>query len=114
MMGVGMLELVDMDTPIEYSTTAVSAINGLKDILQEMSERMMNDEPDMPILWLGREQFTAQGQTNWKPTFNIETWVTREAVTAFLEEKLTIDGLVTGEAPKKKRAAPKKKRGAKK
>jgi hypothetical protein len=108
MMGIGLIELVDMDTSIEYSTTAVSAINGLKDLIQEAADRLGREEPSMPIIWLGREQFTAQGSTNWKPTFNIEAWVTREAVAAFAEGRLSDEQLLAGAAPRKRAPAKKK------
>lgn len=109
MMGIGLLELNDMGTSIEFSSTAVSAINGLKDLIQEMSDRLVAGQPFMPIIWLGREQFTAQGNTNWKPTFNVETWVTRAAVQAFIEERLTQEDLLLGNSvPSKRKAAAKK------
>jgi hypothetical protein len=108
MLGIGLLDINDLGTSIEYSSTAVSAINGLKDVIQEAAYRLMKDEPEMPIITLGREEFTAQGSTNWKPTFNVETWVTREAVAAFAEERLTIVGLLKGQKPRARKAAKKK------
>ena len=104
MMGIGLLELSDMGTSIEYTSTATSAINGLKDLTQEAAVRLRSGEPEMPIITLGREQFTAQGSTNWKPTFHVEVWVSREAVEAFAEGRLTVEGLING---KKARAAKK-------
>lgn len=109
MRGIGLMELTDMTTSIEYTTTAVSAINGLLDLLDEAAERLPKGEPSLPIIWLGRTEFTAQGSTNWKPVFNVEMWVTRDAVAAFMEGKLTEDQLIAGEAPKKRRAPAKKK-----
>lgn len=103
MLGIGLVELTDMTTSIEYSSTAVSAINGLKDLIQEMGERTKEGEPPIPVIWLGREQFTAQGQTNWKPTFNVDCWVTREAAMAFGAGDMTEDDLRAGNAPKNKR-----------
>jgi len=113
MMGIGLIELTDMGTSIEYSTTAISAINGLKDLVQEAADRLGRGEPAMPIIWLGREKFTAQGSTNWKPTFNVDVWVTREAVAAFIAGDLSEEDLLVGNAPRKKRA-PKKKATPKK
>lgn len=108
MMGIGLIELTDMGTSIEFSSTAVSAINGLKDLIQESADRIRANEPCLPIIWLGREQFTAQGSTNWKPTFNVEIWVDRVAVAAFVAGDLSEEDLLAGAAPKKKRAAAKK------
>jgi hypothetical protein len=62
----------------------------------------------MPIIWMGREQFTAQGSTNWKPTFNVEVWVSRAAVALFAEGKMTEQELVEGKAPKKRGRRAKK------
>ena len=109
MMGIGLVELSDMGTSIEFSTTAVSAINGLKDVIQEASDRMSKGEPSMPIIWLGREQFTAQGSKNWKPTFNVDIWVDRAAVVAFVGGTLSEADLLAGNAPKKKKKARAKK-----
>jgi hypothetical protein len=103
MMGVGLMELSDMSTSVEFSTTAVSAINGLKDLIAEASKRLLAKEPAMPIIWMGREKFTAQGKENWKPTFNVDIWVERAAVGAFIEGKLSEDDLIRGKAPRKKR-----------
>jgi len=110
MVGIGLVEMSDMGTSIEFSSTAVSAINGLKYLIQEVSDRLARGEPAMPIIWLGREQFTARGSTNWKPTFNVESWVTREAVIAFVEGSLPLRDLLAGDAPK----APRKRSTAKK
>ena len=104
MMGIGLMDLNDMDTSVEFTSTAVSAINGLKDVIQEASDRLMAKQPSMPIVWLGREKFTAQGKENWKPTFNVEIWVTREAVEAFVDGKISYDDLCAGKAAKKPRS----------
>ena len=115
MMGIGLIELTDMGTSIEYSTTAVSANNGLKDLIQEAADRLARGEPSYPIIWLGREKFTAQGSTNWKPTFNVDAWVTRESAAAFAAGDLSEEDLLAGNAPKKTRAKnPEKKKAAKK
>jgi hypothetical protein len=109
MRGVALLALDKLDVSIEFCSTAISAIYGMNDLLQEASDRLLAGEPSMPIIWLGKEQFTAQGSTNWKPTFNVEIWVTRDAVAAFSEDELSEDQLLAGDAPKKKRVARKKK-----
>jgi hypothetical protein len=59
---------------------------------------------------LGREQFTAQGSTNWKPTFNVEVWVTRDAAEAFSSGKMSEADLLAAKAPKKKRRGNGKKK----
>lgn len=109
MMGIGLVELIDLGTSIEFSSTAISAINGLKDLMMEASQRLSSGEPAMPIIWLGREQFTAQGSTNWKPTFNVASWVHRAALEAFANGELSEADLLAGNAPKKKRVTSKKK-----
>jgi len=114
MMGIGLVELVKMDTSIEFSSTAVSAINGLKDLIQEAADRLRSGEPELPVIWLGREKFTAQGATNWKPTFNVEVWVTRDAADSFAQGNMSEDDLLAAKAPKKKRGNGKKKGNGKK
>jgi hypothetical protein len=110
MMGIGLVELTEMGTSIEFSSTAVSAINGLKDLIQEAADRLRSKEPELPVIWLGREQFTAQGSTNWKPTFNVEVWVTRDAAEAFSSGKMSEADLLAAKAPKKKRRGNGKKK----
>ena len=97
-------------TNIEFSIDSVSGRNALSAVFKEVTARMAAEEPDMPILTMDAEEFTAQGQTNLKPKFTIISWASRENVEAYLSDVgYTFDDLVAG---KKVTAAQKKKLAA--
>lgn len=105
MLGIGLIDIDELEVSIEFSSTATSAINGMKDLLQECAARLRKHEPAVPIIWLGRETFIAQGNENWKPNFNVEVWATREALEAYIAGKLTREKLLEGKQPRKKRGS---------
>jgi len=117
MLGLGMADLDEPTKMIQFSTTSKSGRNAVGDLQKEMIERMMSDEPDMPIISLGSVDFTAHGKVNSKPVFETLSWVTREEFSAFLNsDDMTVDELIDGEAGKapapEPEPAPKKRRRA--
>ena len=104
LLGFGLVSTDGNNTALKYTTTTISACNAVKDLILEVGSRARNKEPSLPLVYLGAEQFTSRdGDTNWKPTFHAETWVTRPAFAAFFEGEMDLDALVEGEQPKKKR-----------
>lgn len=98
MTGIWMFDVDEPGKVIEFTTTSASGRNSLGDITREMVDRMLADEPDIPIVRLHSEQFEAQGKTNGKPVFVVEGWATREEVAAFIEagDDGDVDKLIDG------------------
>jgi len=57
----------------------------VSDLVKQIALRMMDDEPEIPVMRLSSEKFKAKGQTNGKPKFLVDGWVTREEVARFVE-----------------------------
>lgn len=85
MMGFSLFDVDNPGQEVRFSSTSVSGRNVVSDLVKQIALRMMNDEPDIPVLRLSSEKFKAKGQTNGKPKFIVEGWVTREEVARFVE-----------------------------
>ncbi|MDB4725915.1 hypothetical protein OAF54_00670 [bacterium] len=98
MAGFGFVSCDGDATPTTFETTAVSGRNSVSDIITEMGTRAAAGEPSIPVINFSEEKFTVDDNTNWKPMFPVESWVTREAVGAYLDPdvKYDIDDLVDG------------------
>jgi len=107
MMGFSLFDIDDPAQEIKFSTTSVSGLNVVADLVKKMSLRLMNDEPEIPVIRLSSEKFKAKGQTNFKPKFVDVGWVTREEVARFIElgDDGDVDDLLSG-AYLEEQAAP--------
>ena len=85
MMGISMFDVDEPGQKITFSTTSKSGRNALGDMTKEIAERIIADDPEVPVIQLTSEMFEAQGKKNGKPGFDIEGWVTPAEVFAFLE-----------------------------
>lgn len=85
-----------------FNITSKSGINAVTDLMAEIRKRMGAGEPDIPVFSCGEEKFTAHGKKNSKPVFEIEAWVTRSAVEAFVAGG-DVDALLSGEEKPKGR-----------
>jgi hypothetical protein len=85
MMGVSLFDTDEPGRQIKFTTTSKSGRNALGDILKEVMARIAGDEPEVPIIMLDSEKFTAQGKINGKPKIAVEGWVTPEEVHAFIQ-----------------------------
>jgi hypothetical protein len=105
MMGFGVCELTQNDTRqnIKFSCNSPSGNNAISDLISKVAERAAAAEPSIPLVCFDAEQFKAQEQTNYKPKLVVEAWVTREAVQAYLDKKLSEDDLIAGKKPRAKR-----------
>lgn len=70
-----MLRSVDSGKQGYYSTNTKSALRELAKITGEVARRLEEGLPCWPIIQLDKEPFTAQGQKNYKPIFNIAGWL---------------------------------------
>ena len=115
-LGFGAVEVSNMKSQLKFTNNSKSGVNSIKDLYNESRQRFLADEPYIPVMYFSMEEFTAQEQTNWKPTFVVETWVTRAAVNGYMGDILSetqfLDGLEPKKASKKAKAkkAPGRKR----
>lgn len=84
MLGVAMFDVDEPGQMIKFTTTSKSGRNVVADLTAEVAKRIMADEPEVPIIKLADETFTAQGKTNGKPKFEVEGWTTRQEVETFI------------------------------
>jgi len=115
MMGLSMFDIDAAERQIKFTTTSKSGKNVLADLNKEVAQRIMADEPFVPVVTLGSEQFTAQGKKNGKPKISVEGWVTMEEVGVFMQmgDDGDLDDLLAGKYEAAPEPAPKK-RAAKK
>ena len=102
-MGFGVLPTDGETKPIKFTASSKSGRNAIGDLNKEIQKRLADDEPALPLISFEKEEFTAQGQKNFKPKFIIDAWVTEAAASAFFDGDLSIDDLAAGKAPKKSR-----------
>lgn len=89
----------DPDTTYEFTTDSVSGRNSVDDLMTETLDRVKKGEPFFPAFHFGREEFEAQGQTNFKPVFEIAGWLTEGQITAILADVgYTLDDALAGKA----------------
>ena len=108
LLGFGVMSTDGQMTPIKFTVTSKSGRNAIDDMIEEVKKRMQAGEPAMPLMGFDSETFVAMEQTNYKPQFEVESWVTREAAAAYFDGTLDLEALIDGKAPKKKRASKKK------
>ena len=103
---------LENDEQCYFSNNSKSGVAGMSDLQREVLERMKTGQPCWPIITFGMEEFTAQGQTNFKPTFNIVEWADTEQVQALSDPDVDPMSLL-GETEVKEEEetpAPKKRR----
>jgi hypothetical protein len=83
-MGMSMFDVDEPGRQIKFGTSSTSGKNALGDLLREVTDRMLADDPEVPVVMLNSEQFTSQGKKNGKPKFVVEGWVTPDEVHAYL------------------------------
>lgn len=84
MRGIGMID--EQGRQIKFTLTSVSGRNVFSDLNNEIADQLEAGEPAIPIVCLGAEDFTAQGQTNSKPVIAVQGWVTRAEVEAYMAD----------------------------
>lgn len=102
MVGFWAKDFDDADTTYEFTTDSVSGRNSVDDLMQEVIARVKVKEPCFPVFCFEREEFEAQGQTNWKPIFEVEGWLTEEQVGLVLAGTgYSLDDALSGKKPTK-------------
>lgn len=77
-----------------FTSTSVSGNNSIKDLRDRMRDRGRANVAAFPVFTFEREEFEAQGQTNWKPVFNIKGWLTYPNMCAVAEGKAELDDVL--------------------
>jgi hypothetical protein len=98
--GFGCIALDGSGQNFKFSSNAAGARNSIEEMLSKVSTQIKSKEPSLPIIKFASESFTANDHTNWKPTFPVVAWVTREAALAFFAGG-SMDDLLAGKQPKK-------------
>jgi hypothetical protein len=88
---------------VNFTTTSKSGRNAVYDLTNDIAKRAAAGEPTLPVFYFESESFVAQDMKNFKPKFEVEAWVTRDAVQSYVDGDITAEQLIAGDAPKKKR-----------
>ncbi len=90
-------------TIINFSTNSKSGVNSITKLCQAIADQMEAGEPEFPIVRLKREKFTAQGNTNYKPVFDIMGWFGPEEVEYSGRKEILsgddVEAMLDGEVP---------------
>lgn len=97
------LTMVDVDDEkmqrVVFTTDSASGRNVFAGIMDEIANRIGEGVPDTVALvsW-DKEQFTAQGQTNWKPKVTVEGYCSQDELMAmFADPEGDVDKLLDGD-----------------
>jgi hypothetical protein len=108
LLGFGLIGCDVILSQVKFSSTSKSGRNSIGDLMKEIGVRSAAEEPSLPLIYFGETTFESNGQTNYKPVFEIEAWVTRDSAAAYIDGSLSEEQLLAGERPKKKRRRKKK------
>tara|TARA_R110000787_G_scaffold269501_1_gene376320 strand:- start:5140 stop:5838 length:699 start_codon:yes stop_codon:yes gene_type:complete len=102
LLGFGLISCDAMKSQIKFSSTSKSGRNTIGGLMKEICARAEVKEPSLPLILFGSTTFESNGQTNYKPVLEVESWVMRESAASYLEGDLTEQQLSSGDKPKKK------------
>lgn len=86
---------------------SVSGVSAMAELIGEFSERAAAGEPCWPVIHLDKEQFESKGFKNFKPVFEVVTWLTTEDMEKIGEGADPYDFI--GESEEEEEEAPKPK-----
>lgn len=89
------LKSCDNDQQGYFKNNSVSGVGEMADLMELFSERAASGEPCWPVVCLVPEEFDAQGFSNFKPTFDIQGWLSTEQL-QLLAEGADVDDLLEG------------------
>ena len=98
--GFGCVALDGSGQNFKFSSNAEGARRSVEAMLSQVSDQIKSGEPSLPIIKFASESFTSNDHMNWKPTFPVVAWVTREAAQGFFAGG-SLDDLLAGKQPKK-------------
>jgi hypothetical protein len=75
-----MVKSMDRNMQATFTTSSKSGKNEFTKLMRMASAQIAQDDPCWPLLYLKKEQFRAQGNTNWKPVLEVYEWLSDESV----------------------------------
>lgn len=86
---------------IEFTNNSKSGVSVMADLQRDILDRYKMGEACVPIMEIGMEEFTAQGNNNFKPVFDVKKWITPEQLNKMADpdfDPLSLVGQSDGEA----------------
>jgi hypothetical protein len=102
LLGLGLIGCDAVQSQVKFSSTSKSGRNSIGDLMKEIAVRALAEEPSLPLIYFDSVTFEAQGNKNYKPVMQVDTWVTRASAAAYLAGDLSEDQLLAGDKPKKR------------
>ena len=95
---------------IEFSNNSKSGVSVMADLQRDVLDRFKSGQPCVPIMQIGVEEFTAQDNTNSKPVFDVQVWITPEQLDQMADPDFDPLTFVDGALDDKPADAPKPRR----
>jgi hypothetical protein len=92
------MKSIDNEQQGYFKLNSVSGVSAMAELIGAFSERAAAGEPAWPVISLDIEEFEAQGFKNFKPVFNVQTWLTTEELMAVANKAADINDFLE-EAP---------------
>jgi hypothetical protein len=108
LLGLGLIGCDAVQSQVKFSSTSKSGRNSIGDLMKDIAVRAVAGEPSLPLIYFDSVQFEAQGNKNYKPVLQIDTWVTRDSAAAYIDGSLSEEQFLAGKRPKKKSGRKKK------
>lgn len=74
------LKSVDTGQQIYFKNNSVSGVSEMAKLQKAVVTNLRSGLPSWPVVMLKKESFTAQGHKNFKPVFEIDGWLSNEAM----------------------------------
>lgn len=84
------------DEQIEFTNNSKSGVSVMADLQRDVLDRYKSGDACVPIMHVGMEEFTAQGNTNYKPVFDVVKWITPEELNQMADPEFDVMSLVDG------------------
>jgi len=98
------------DEQIEFTNNSKSGVSVMADLQRDILDRYKAGQPFVPIMEIGMEEFTAQGNTNFKPVFDVKKWIDHETLDKFADPDFDPLSLFAGGDDSSDAPAPKPRR----
>ena len=105
------MKSLEHNEQIEFTNNSKSGVSVMADLQRDVLDRYKAGQACVPIMHIGMEEFTAQGNTNFKPVFDVVKWITPEELNQMADpdfDPLSLIGDAGDDAEDK--AAPKPRR----
>ena len=95
------MKSLERNEQIEFSNNSKSGVSAMADLQRDVLDRYKSGQPCVPIMHVGMEEFTSTAQdgstnTNFKPAFDVVTWITPEELNRMADPGFDPLSLVNG------------------